>query len=119
MTFWEAKKEAIASGKSPYIIYAIVNDIRYSYVNQFDAAYEFMKKQLLQTKKQMRATNYWKLTDQEIAIIKNKLSQKNVLYYQKERLGKNNGWSCFSKTTEPDDEMCHVIITAEWECVYE
>lgn len=113
MTYWQAIGETKISKKGAYIIYLIKDQMRFSYVNQYKNAYEYIKREFMFGK-----TNYYgvkDLTAQDKAIVENLLKEKDVIYYQKEKWDNTKGWICVSRTKEPDDEFLHYIISEEWE----
>lgn len=114
MTFAEALDIGKKQTKETYIVYTVINGLRFSYVNQYKGAYETAKTLFIRTKRDLRIAESWKLTTADEQKIKKSLEGKMLIFYQKEQWSKENGWVVYNRIEQPDDEICHYILTAEW-----
>lgn len=115
MTYWDALYAA--KKKNSYIIYTVIDGIRFSYINQYKSAYEYEKLKYIKKRNLAKHITSYDITQKEVELIKESLNKKDITYYQKEKLDPQQGWVCYYRAKEADDEILHLIITSEWECV--
>lgn len=113
MNYWEALNKISCSNLGSYVIYTIVNNMRFSYVNQYDSVYRYTKNMYLKANKSNNGKSY-SLSSSEKEYIKQNIKLSEAIFFQKEKFDPEKGWIICSKGTEPDYEFYHYILTAEW-----